>query len=215
MSSGVWEIGLLAFTTLFATVSPIDVAALFAAMTMTASSRHKRAMAVKGVLIATGILLAFALFGKWLLSHLGITVAALRTAGGILLLLIALDMVFAKPSGGSSATEEEKEEGIQKKDISVFPLATPLIAGPGTMSAVILLMAEQDDYLIEAAVIAALLIVLAITLVCLLAAAKIQNFLGITGLNVVSRVIGVLLAALAVQFIFDGIRTSGLIPGVS
>ncbi|MEQ8194323.1 MAG: MarC family protein, partial [Rhodospirillales bacterium] len=105
--------------------------------------------------------------------------------------------------------------GAHKKDISVFPLATPLIAVPGTMGAVVLLTAEQADLLIEAAVIAALLIVLAITLACLLAATKIQKVLGVTGLNVVSRVIGVLLAALAVQFIFDGIRTSGLIPGVS
>ncbi|MEQ8196277.1 MAG: NAAT family transporter, partial [Rhodospirillales bacterium] len=150
MSGSVWEAGLLAFTTFFATVSPIDVAAIFAAMTLTASNSHKKAMAVKGVLIATGILLIFALFGKWLLSHLGITVAALRTAGGILLLLIALDMIFATPSGASSATEEEKEEGAHKKDISVFPLATPLIAGPGTMGAVVLLTAEQADFLIEA-----------------------------------------------------------------
>jgi multiple antibiotic resistance protein len=206
------EVGILAFTTFFATISPIDVAALFAGLTATATAAHRRAMALKGTAIATGILLVFALFGNDLLGYLGITLPALRTAGGILLLLIAIDMVFARPSGGSSTTDDETHEAEHKADISVFPLATPLIAGPGSMGAVILLTAEtKGDIRSELAVVGALLAVLLITLALLLVAGRVQKLLGVTGLNVISRVIGVLLAALAVQFMFDGIRDSGLI----
>ena len=205
------ETALLAFTTLFATISPIDVAALFAALTPKATDAQRRAMALKGTLIAGGILLVFAVFGNAVLMRLGISLPALRTAGGILLLLIAIDMVFARPSGGSSTTEGETEEAGHKDDISVFPLATPLIAGPGTMGAVILLTAEaHKDITQEIGVIAAIIAVLIVTIALLLMAGRIQKLLGVTGLNVITRVVGVLLAALAVQFIFDGIQSSHL-----
>ncbi|MBL6932452.1 MAG: MarC family protein [Rhodospirillales bacterium] len=206
------EAALLAFTTLFATISPVDVAALFAALTPKASDGQRRIMALKGTLIAGGILFVFAIFGNTLLIRLGIGLPALRTAGGILLLLIAIDMVFARSSGGSSTTDDETEEAGHKKDISVFPLATPLIAGPGTMGAVILLMAQANgDWKTEMSILAAILAVLLITLILLLMAGRIQKLLGVTGLNVITRVVGVLLAALAVQFIFDGIASSGLL----
>jgi len=206
------DTALLAFTTLFATISPIDVAALFAALTTKASVSQRRIFALKGTLIAGSILLVFAIFGNAVLVNLGIGLPALRTAGGILLFLIAIDMVFARSSGGSSTTDVETEEAGHKEDISVFPLATPLIAGPGTMGAVILLMAQADgDWHQEIAVIAAIIAVLVITLALLLMAGRIQKLLGVTGLNVISRVVGVLLAALAVQFIFDGIASSGLL----
>ena len=205
------ETALLAFTTLFATISPIDVAALFAALTPKATDAQRRAMALKGTLIAGGILLVFAVFGNAVLMRLGISLPALRTAGGILLLLIAIDMVFARPSGGSSTTEGETEEAGHKDDISVFPLATPVIAGPGTMGAVILLTAEaHKDITQEIGVIAAIIAVLIVTIALLLMAGRIQKLLGVTGLNVITRVVGVLLAALAVQFIFDGIQSSHL-----
>ncbi|HJN25457.1 MAG TPA: MarC family protein [Rhodospirillales bacterium] len=206
------ETGLLAFTTLFATIGPIDVAALFAAMTPNATDRQRRSMALKGTLIAGSILVVFAFFGNALLTRLGIGLPAMRTAGGVLLLLIAIDMVFARHSGGSSTTDDETEEAEQKKDISVFPLATPLIAGPGTMGAVILLMAEASgNWQNEAAIIGAVVAIVFLTLLLLLVAGRIQKLLGVTGLNVITRVIGVLLAALAVQFIFDGIESSGLL----
>jgi hypothetical protein len=114
----------VAFTTFFATIGPIEAAAMFAAMTAGSSVAHRRSMAIRGCLIASGIMLAFALFGELLLAALGISLAALRTAGGILLLLIGIDMVFARASGGRSTTDDETEEGAQKEDISVFPLAT-------------------------------------------------------------------------------------------
>jgi multiple antibiotic resistance protein len=169
-------------------------------------------MAIRGSLIAGGILLVFALFGESLLSTLGISLAALRTSGGILLLLIGIDMVFARSSGGTSTTDEETQEAEQKQDISVFPLATPLIAGPGAMGAVILLMANAEgDWKAQATIIACLLAVLIMTFVALLGATYIQKLLGVTGLQVISRIMGVLLSALAVQFVFDGIRQSGLL----
>lgn len=140
---------------------------------------------------------------------------ALRTAGGILLLLISIDMVFARHSGGTSTTTEEDVEARTRHDISVFPLATPLIAGPGAISAIILLITSAEgDYLKDAMVILALLLILAMTYLALRLAIPIQRLLGVTGLQVVSRIIGVLLTALAIQFIFDGVRSSGLVPGL-
>jgi multiple antibiotic resistance protein len=205
------QIAAVAFTTFFATIGPVDLAALFAALTPNSPPAQRRAMAVKGTLIATGILLAFALFGNPLLEHMGISLAALRTGGGVLLLLLGIDMVFGKDSGATRSTEKETREAKQKEDISVFPLATPLIAGPGTIGATMLLMAEtQGDLTLQSTVIAALLVVLAMALLLMMAANHIQRLLGVTGLHVISRTVGVLLSALAVQFIFDGIAESGI-----
>jgi multiple antibiotic resistance protein len=202
----------LALATFFATIGPLDVAAMFAALTANQTAQQKQAQAIRGSLIATFILVAFALIGENLLSSLGISLAALRAAGGILLLLIGIDMVFARSSGGTSTTDEEEQEAIAKPDISVFPLATPLIAGPGAMGAAILLMAnQQGDVTGQAIVIGSLLAILLLTLVSLLLASRIQNLLGVTGMQVITRVMGVLLSALAVQFIFDGIMQSGLV----
>ena len=206
------ETALIAATTFFATIGPPDVAALFAALTPNNTARERRALALKGTLIGAGILLFFALFGEAVLRHFGITLAALRTAGGILLLLIAIDLVFARGSGGTTTTDEENKEAVAKADISVFPLATPLIAGPGAIGAAILLVADaQGDPALIAVVVGALLSILMLTFVMMLAATQVQRVLGVTGLHVVSRVVGVILAALAVQFIFDGIQASGLL----
>ncbi|MCW8914519.1 MAG: MarC family protein [Magnetovibrio sp.] len=206
------EIALVAFTTFFATMGPVDVAAIFSVLTKGTPSPQRRALALKGVFIAACILLAFALFGEAALSRLGISLAAMRTAGGILLLLIAIDMVFARHSGGSSTTDDENDEAKTKQDISVFPLATPLIAGPGSMGAVVLLTAESGgDWLHWGITVGALVANLILTLVLLLMAGQVQRVLGVTGLNVISRVVGVLLAALAVQFMFDGLSDSPLI----
>lgn len=205
------EIGIIAFTTFFATIGPIDVAAMFAALTTRSAPEERRSMALHGIAVATMILLLFAVFGNATLAALGISLAALRTAGGILLLLIGIDMVFARDSGGVSTTEVETEEAVLKDDIAVFPLATPLIAGPGAMGAVILLMANSSGHLLhQLVVVGAMVAVLLITYLALLGATQIQRVLGVTGLHVISRVIGVLLSALAVQFIFDGIAQSGI-----
>ncbi|HHH38087.1 MAG TPA: NAAT family transporter [Sedimenticola sp.] len=208
------ENAIIAFATFFATIGPVDVAFVYAALTTGTPARARRSMALRGLLIATAILLGFAFLGEDLLATMGITLASLRTAGGILLLLIGIEMVFARSSGATTATDEEAEEAVGRRDIAVFPLATPLIAGPGAMGAATLLMANAEgDTLHKTAVIAGLLAVLLLTLLLLLAASQVQRLLGVTGMHVVSRVFGVLLTALAVQFIFDGIAQSGLLQG--
>jgi multiple antibiotic resistance protein len=205
------ETALRAFTTFFATVSPIDVAALFAAITASATTGQRRRMAIKGTLIATVILLIFIIFGKDILNWIGITLPALRTAGGILLLLLGIDMVLARHSGMATTTVAETAEAEAKADISVFPLATPLIAGPGAMSAAVLLASETEGKpMLLVVVVLAMLIVMVITLALLLIAGQLPRFIGVTAQNVITRVVGVLLSAFAVQFIFDGVSTSGI-----
>jgi multiple antibiotic resistance protein len=204
----------VALATFFATIGPLDVAAVFAGLTAGTPTKRRRQMAVRGALIAATTLLIFALIGEVLLAGLGISLPALRTAGGILLLLIGIEMVFARHSGGTSTTDEETEEAKSKQDISVFPLATPLIAGPGAMGASILLIANTEgDIALQAIVIASMLTIVGMTLLMCLLSAQIDRLLGTTGMQVVGRIMGVLLSALAVQFIFDGIANSGLIPG--
>jgi multiple antibiotic resistance protein len=206
------ETALVAFTTFFATIGPLDVAALFAALTAKATPKERRQMALKGALIGGGILLFFAIFGKAVLKSFGITLPALQASGGILLLLIAIDMVFARDSGSTTATDEERAEAQGKKDVSVFPLATPLIAGPGAIGAAVLLVADAEGDAVETAVVVGVLLgMVLLTFLLMLLATQVQKLLGVTGLHVISRVVGVLLAALAVQFIFDGILNSGLL----
>jgi multiple antibiotic resistance protein len=205
------ETFILSFTAFFATVGPIDVAIVYAALTGRVTAAAKKSIAIRGVAVAGLILFSFAVFGQMLLDNLGISLAALRTAGGILLTLIGIDMVFARHSGGVSTTETEESEARGKNDIAVFPLATPLIAGAGSMGAAILLMAETEgDLSLQLMVLGALAAVLILTLVALIGAIKIHRIMGVVGMNVVSRVFGVILTALAVQFIFDGLAESGL-----
>ncbi|MFZ2169571.1 MAG: MarC family protein [Methylococcaceae bacterium] len=202
----------IALATLFTTIGPFDVAAVFAALTSSATPEDRRSYALRGILIASVILGVFAITGDFLLASFGISMPALRTAGGVLLLLIGIDMVFARASGAITTTSEEINEAKLKRDISVFPLATPLIAGPGTMGAVILLMADaQGNFGHQAAVLLALLAMMLFTLLALLTASKIQRFLGVTGIQVIMRISGILLTSLAVQYIFDGIAQSGLL----
>jgi len=207
-----FETASIALATFFATIGPLDVAAIFAALTAGESPAARRSIAIRGTLIATVILIVFALLGDKFLALFGISLAALRTSGGILLLLIGIEMVFARPSGAITTTEDETREAEYRHDIAVFPLATPLIAGPGAMGAAILLMAgSSGDIARQAVICASLLAILLATLVAMLAAGWLQKILGKTGVHVISRVFGVLLCALAVQFLFDGIAQSGLL----
>lgn len=203
----------VAFATLFATVGVADTAFIFAALTKDNTPAQRRVFATRGVLIALVILLFFAVLGGQILDLFGISIPALRTAGGVLLLLIAIDMVFARHSGGTGTTDEEEDEAKHSQDISVFPLAMPLLAGPGAISAVILLTTGAQTDMAFWLVIAALVVILLLVWVTLLVAIPIQRLFGLTGLSVMSRVVGILLAALAVQFVFDGIKASGLLGG--
>jgi multiple antibiotic resistance protein len=206
------DTAILAFTTLFATIGPLDVAAMFAVLTVNDSAAVRRRTAFRSTFVATVILLVFALLGEVMLKSLGISLAALQIGGGILLLLIGIEMAFAISSGATSTTAEEKQEAATRQDIAVFPLATPLIAGPGAMGAVILLMAATDGVIVlKLAVVSMLLLMLLLTLLSMLLATHIYRLLGVTGMHVISRVMGVLLSALAVQFILDGIQQSGLL----
>jgi multiple antibiotic resistance protein len=203
---------LLALSTFFATIGPADLILVYAALSERSTQAERRVMALRGILIATGILLFFALFGEAMLKLFGITLPALRIAGGVLLLLISIDMVFARHSGGTGTTPEEENEARKRPDISVFPLATPLIAGPGAISGVILLCAAQGSFTLGwLMVVAGLLAILFLTYLALLVAIPMQRVLGVTGLAVVSRVVGVLLAALAMQFLIDGIKSAGFL----
>ena len=205
------EIFIISLTTFFATVGPFDVAAVYTALSGRLSAAEKRKSAIRGVCVAATILLLFALIGETLLKSLGISLPAFRAAGGILLLLIGIDMVFARESGGTSTTPQENLDAAKRDDIATFPLAMPLIAGPGTMGAVILLTTSASDWTQQIIVMLALMLILILTLVSMLLATQLQKILGVTGLHVISRVFGVLLTALAVQFIFDGIAQSGLL----
>jgi len=202
----------IAFTAFFATIGPIDVAVMYPVLSRGMTPRQRWRTAVRAVFLASCLLYAFALFGQMLLDRLGISIPALQTAGGILLFLVGLDMVFARHSGVASTTEDEDREAREREDIAVFPLATPLIAGPGAIGAAILLMTNAgNDLYQQLAVVSSLGFVLLLTLILMFMAGQVQRLLGVTGMNVVSRIFGLLLTALAVQFVFDGIKGSGLI----
>jgi multiple antibiotic resistance protein len=163
-------------------------------------------MARKSIAISAGIFIVFALVGRWLLEVLGISVEAFKIAGGLLLFMLAVDMVFARQSGLRSTTVREQDEARYREDISVFPLAFPLITGPGALATLLLLMSDTQTALEAGLVLLTGLIALAVTLVFLLLTTPIMRVMGVTGANVVSRLLGVVLAALAVQYVVDGFR---------
>ena len=207
LSGGTHVLGLFvdSLIIMLVVVDPVAVAPVFAALTHGESAAVKRRVAIRGTFIAGIILVIFALAGGALLGALGIGMPAFQIAGGALLFLLAVDMVFARHSGLRSTTEREQREAETKKDISVFPLAIPLIAGPGALTSVLLMVGEQDDDpAVVGTVLAVIVVVLLATLISLLASARIMAFMGETGANVVSRVLGVVLAALAVQFMLNG-----------
>jgi multiple antibiotic resistance protein len=206
------EIALTSFTTFFATIGPVEAAVLFATLTPKMSGSERAAIAVRATIIASVLLLIFTLLGQPLLDELGVSIAALQAAGGIVLLLIALDMIFAKPTSAFKLTQPEDEEAHTKDDIAVFPLAMPLLAGPGAMSAGILLAATADGNPWSLAmVVGALAAVMVITLALLLLSHQLNRVIGITAQKVLMRVFGILLSAIAVQAVFNGLEGSGLL----
>ncbi len=197
-----------AFVLLFTVIDPIGVAAAFFALTYGANPAAQRAMAVRGTALAAAILAVFGLGGDDLLRVLGIGIPAFRIAGGLLLLLLSIDMILARHSGIRSTTRDEELEAVSKEDVSVFPLAFPLIAGPGALTTVLLMASSGKGAAALFGTFGALALVLALTLLSLTFAPRILGFLGETGINVVSRLLGVILTALAVQYILDGLRQS-------
>jgi multiple antibiotic resistance protein len=208
------ETAFSAFATFFATIGPVEAALLFATFCPGFSRAERTAIALEAVAIALGIILFFALLGTPILSVLGVTLPALQAAGGIILLIIAIDMIFETRMGGSTMSLSESAEARAKRDdIAVFPLATPILAGPGAMSGAMLLMANSHGNVAkQAAVIAALFVVMAVTLVLMLIAQEFRHWIRVTAQKVIMRVFGILLAAIAMQSIFNGIVGSGIFP---
>lgn len=201
------ELFLSAFVTFFVVIDPPGCAPIFAGLTTGASAVHRRAMAVRAVLVASAILFGFALFGEALLRALGISLNAFRIAGGIMLFLIALEMVFERRTERRE-DRAEKVKATEVADISIFPMAMPMIAGPGSIASVMLLMSQNEGIERSAVVLAAMASILALTLLALLIAGPIMRIVGAKIEAVVSRLLGVLLAALAAQFVIDGLRAS-------
>jgi multiple antibiotic resistance protein len=206
---------LSAFVTLFVVIDPPGCAPIFASLTTGASDAHRRTMAIRSTMIASVLLLVFALIGEKLLDTLGISLDAFRIAGGIMVFLIALEMVFEKRTQRRedraeeiSKKAQEQHRTIESEDISVFPMAIPMIAGPGSIATTMLLVSRSQGLQQSVVVIAALLSVLVLTLAALLAAGPIMRVLGPKLEAMITRVLGVLLAALAAQFVIDGIKAS-------
>lgn len=200
---------LSAFVTLFVVIDPPGCAPIYASLTSGASAAQRRSMAIRAVGIAAGILLLFALWGKQLLGVLGIQLDSFRIAGGIMLFIIAMDMVFEKRT-------QRREDRAQKlsveephvEDVSVFPMAMPMIAGPGSIATVMLLMSRASGLGERMVVLGAVVLTLALMLGSLLAAGPLMALLGRKIEAVITRLLGVLLAALAAQFVIDGIKAS-------
>jgi multiple antibiotic resistance protein len=208
----VTELLISAFVTFFVVIDPPGCAPIFASLTDGTSAAHQRRMAWRSVAVATGVLLFFALLGEPLLKALGISLDAFRIAGGIMLFLIAIDMVFEKRTERRENRAKGVAEGaggqLEAEDISVFPMGIPMIAGPGTIASVMLLTARSSGWAETFAVLGALAAVLLMTLGALLAAGPIMKKLGRNLEAMITRLLGVILAALAAQFVIDGIRRS-------
>ncbi|MBC7768404.1 MAG: MarC family protein [Phycisphaerales bacterium] len=208
---------LASFVTFFVAIDPVAMAPMFTTMTARMTPEWRRRMAWKSVTIATGILLAFAFGGAWLLERIHVSMDAFRIAGGILLFLIAVDMLFEKRSERRDERAEkvaahQAEHPEHQDDISVFPLAIPLIAGPGAIASIMLFFAQYEGIVERSMVLLGVGVNLALCLIAFIAAGPLSKIMGPTVASMLTRVFGILLAALAAQFVVDGIRNAFGIP---
>ena len=199
------ELYISSLITFFVVIDPPGCAPIYAGLSASASATQKRAMAIRAVGVSAAILFVFALFGEALLKGLGISLASFRIAGGIMLFLIALEMVFEKRTQRREDRAAKVAHDPEADDVSIFPMAMPMIAGPGSIASVMLLMSRNSGLERSAVVLAAMVTILLLTLVALLAAGPIMRILGAKIEAVITRLLGVLLAALAVQFVLDGL----------
>jgi multiple antibiotic resistance protein len=205
-----FEHALKFFIVFFVVVEPISLIPVFSGLTEGASKAYKHKMAIKSALVASGILLVFALVGATFLQAMGISIQSFRIFGGLLLFLIALEMVFARESGTRTSSDEQAESK-KRADISVFPLAFPFMAGPGALTTMLLWFGPipvTQHPLEFALMFASALLVIALCIVAMWSAGPLMRVIGVTGTNVANRLFGVVLGALAVQFIVDGVRAS-------
>jgi multiple antibiotic resistance protein len=200
------ELFLSAFITLFLVIDPPGCAPIYAGLSAGASPQQARAMALRACLIAAAILLGFALFGEGLLGALHIELDSFRIAGGIMLFFIALEMVFEKRTQRREERAEKIRGTPEVEDVSVFPMAMPMIAGPGSIATIMLLMARAQGTAQTLVILAAMLVVIVLTFLALAAAGPLMRLLGTRVEGVITRLLGVLLAALAVQYVIDGVK---------
>ena len=202
-----------ALVTLLVIVDPPGCAPIFASLTAGTTAGHRRMMAFRSAAIAWSILMFFALLGKPLLDTLGITLASFRLAGGIMLFIIALEMVFEKRTQRREHRASEIVASPEAEDISVFPMAIPMIAGPGSIASIMLLVGRANGPVETLVVLGAMTAVILLTLVALLAAGPLMKLIGAKLEAMITRILGVILAALAAQFVIDGIRQG--LPGLA
>lgn len=208
-----------AFVTLFVVLDPPGCVPIFSSLTKGATAAWRQTMALRSMAVASGVLLLFAVVGQSFLASLGISLAAFRIAGGIMVFLIAVDMIFEKRTERRESRVEDvardaaaHSRTIAEEDISVFPMAIPMLAGPGSIAAIMLLMARARDWRESLVVLAALAAVLVLTLLSLLAAAPLMRLMGDRIEAMITRLLGVILAALAAQFVIDGLREAFKLP---
>jgi multiple antibiotic resistance protein len=205
------EFAASAFVMFLVTIGPLETAAIFGVLTAGVRRSARFRLATRALAIGGGVLVIFAIGGTKLLRLLQVSIPAFEVAAGILLLLQSIELIFAHPGGLSTLTASEEMEAERSHEIAVFPLAIPLIAGPASITAAMLLMGQADaDPARVAVFFVALLVALTLTYVMLILVDPLGRVLGVTGTNVIARISGILLAALAVQFILDGIRDSHL-----
>jgi multiple antibiotic resistance protein len=203
---------LLSLSAVFFVVDPLGVVPVFLAVTQGDSEEKKKRMARRAAITAFCILTVFAAAGTVIFRIIGVTLGAFKVAGGILLMLTAIDMLRAQPAR-TRVTPEEEAEGMDKEDVAIFPLAIPLLAGPGSIATVTALMGRAGRSVLIVPVILSIAITCAASYAMLSGAARIARVFGVTGMNVINRVIGLVIGAVAVQFVFDGLRDS--FPGLS
>ncbi len=207
------ELFTTAFITLAVIIDPPGCAPIFASLTSGTAAAHRRAMAIRAAAVAWAILIFFALLGEPLLRTLGISLSAFRLAGGIMLFMIALDMVFERRTERREERVKEIEGTPDAEDISVFPMAIPMIAGPGSIASIMLLTARADGLVEDAVVLGAMTAVILLTLAALLTAGPLMRLIGARLEAMITRILGVILAALAAQFVVDGLERS--LPGLA
>ena len=202
-----FELFVTAFVMLFLVIDPIGLLPIFISLTLD-NHKNRIKIALKACTVALGILLLFGLLGENLLNFIGIGMPAFKISGGLLLFLTAVEMLFSK----RGPRREEQSEMDVRDDLSVFPLATPLIAGPGSMAAMILLLENDTSGITSTLVIlSAMVSVIFLTFIFFSMGGAIERLLGKTGINVITRLMGMLLAALSVQFVVDGLNGLGII----
>lgn len=198
------ELFIKSFISFLVVANPLGAAAMFLGLMAYAEPKEIKATALKATLVATGVLVVFAFFGEFVLVKFGITLPAFRVAGGVLLFTIAYRMLFGESK--PEVIRDEQRSFVDRHDIAIFPLGIPLIAGPGCISLTIIMMSKTETYIEQGMIVGGILAVMVATWGCLRAARRLQAALGASGMNLITRVMGILLSARAVQIIADGIQ---------